>query len=186
MLLCPQNYWHIILPFVLLLRYLVWRMCNLQNFEVYYCLTVQSVLLGCNFSAAFPVFFPGIIFLKDSTGFNLLIEQHPFLLRCSSNYLYFPACSFSMERIYFFMYGIWNCFFYCCFLTMIFDWLYLLKFKFGYHAGTFFDDLASKLKNCQSSFKISFVAVWRLNKQLSRMDLYKHRCICVCVCIMAV
>lgn len=75
-----KNYWHVLLPFVLLLRYLVWGMCNLQTFEVYYCLTVQSVLLRCNFSAAFLMFFPDIIYLKDSTGFSLSTEQHPFLL----------------------------------------------------------------------------------------------------------
>lgn len=74
--------------------------------------------------------------------------------------------------------------FYCYFLTIIFYWLYLLKFKFRDHAGTFFDDLPSKLKIAKAASKwISFVAVCRFNKLLSIMDLYKHIYVCVCMCV---
>lgn len=73
-------------------------MCNLQNFEVYYCRTVQSVLLRCNFSAAFLMFFPGIIFLKDSTGFSILIEQHPFLLSAPATICIYQHAGFQWKE----------------------------------------------------------------------------------------
>lgn len=54
------------------------------------------------------MFFPRIIFLKDSAGFSLFIEEYPF--KCSSNYLLIFS-----ERVYFFMDG-------------NFDWGFLLLF----------------------------------------------------------
>lgn len=126
-----KNYWHVLLPFVLLLRYLVWGMCNLQTFEVYYCLTVQSVLLRCNFSAAFLMFFPDIIYLKDSTGFSLSTEQHPFLLSAPATICIYQHAHFQWKDYISSWMEVLIGFSCCCFLTVIFDGLYLLKFKFG-------------------------------------------------------
>lgn len=116
--LCLKNYWHVLLPFVLVFWYLVWVMCNLQHFEV------------CYFSLKYAVsqqlslyFFPGIILLKDSTGFSLSIEQRTFLLSAPpTTCIYQHACFQWKEYISSWMevlFGFLNCYF----LTMIFDWL---------------------------------------------------------------
>jgi len=134
-------------------------MYNLQSFDIYYCLTVQSVLLRYNSLVAFVIFLPGNILLKDCRVYPINWTAS-FTLKCSSNYWYYQHAHFHGS-------------FYCFSLTTSFDCSCLFKFRFACDAGTFFDDLASELKTAKA------VSKWRFNKLLCIMDLYKHVCVCV-------
>lgn len=98
--------------------------------------------------------------MKDTAGFSLLIEQHPFLLSALATICVYQHARFQWKECISSWMEVLVEYLFCCFLTMIFDWLYLLKFKFGYHAGTIFDDLTPELKIAKTVSKwVSFVAV---------------------------